>query len=225
MSSSRAAVLIGGRILTFDKVVETWNSNLFAVNSNVTFDLFISVNSRVACEVVDVDAIISKAKLVLNPNVSIKYIVQDYAHTDERIAFNIMSMYWHNKKAFEMISSDTAAYDYVIKWRADIVLQSSLILPTPIQLSSNTNTIYIPNGKDWGGLNDQIAAGSYAAMKEYCALIDHIDVLWPVRHPERLLKKYLTSVVTPAPIIERLRFKWALHADRNATVLYANKVV
>ena len=208
-SRKRAALLIGGRVLTLDKCIQSWVKNLFEANPGIDFEIVMSLNSKVEDRIVDTEAIINRTKDLSPANAHIGvYKICDYVRPDNaRLSYNILSMFWHNKRAFDLLESTN--WDYVIKWRADIVMTSQLELPIELE----PNAVYLPIGKDWGGLNDQIAVGTREVMQIYCKLIDHIDELWPVRHPERLLKEYLCTFA-PHMKIYRLRFRWDLHPDR-----------
>jgi hypothetical protein len=103
---------------------------------------------------------------------------------------NMWSMYYHNKKCYEMIEKSQKKYDYIIKFRGDISYENFNI-PTGI------DSIYIPKSNDFGGINDQIAIGNNENMKWYCSLIDYIDFYSQkelILHPETLLNCHLRDL-------------------------------
>jgi hypothetical protein len=76
--------------------------------------------------------------------------------------------------------------------------------------------LYVPQGADWGGLNDQIALGSRETMRVYCDCVDAIipmcqqeGVTW---HPETLLRAYIARIKLP---VERFAFPYQLHRNRH----------
>jgi hypothetical protein len=50
------------------------------------------------------------------------------------------------------------------------------------------DTIYIPEGYDWGGVNDQIAYGKLDVMKKYNSInaVDLLEKNLSIPHPETL---------------------------------------
>lgn len=127
---------------------------------------------------------------------------------------NVWSMYTHNQSAFRLIETfeqkHNLKFDLVIKYRPDIYSQTSIHIPYPLE----PNTIYIPTGSDWGGLNDQIGLGDRDTMKKYCDCIDHILDLCKkgvLYHPETLLKKYIESISVN---VKRFHFPYLLFKNR-----------
>lgn len=106
---------------------------------------------------------------------------------------NNISMYYSIKKCFDLVPSD---YDIVIRCRFDLLLENNLDLKTIVSGILNKDyDIFIP-GKIFnvGGYNDQLAIGSYSAMKVYSDCIFHLNLLtrelkrW---HPESFLGLWL----------------------------------
>jgi len=59
-------------------------------------------------------------------------------------------------------------YDYVIRLRTDIMLE------TPLDLKHNQNNLFIPSYGDYGGINDQFAYGSEELMDIYSSIYDNM---------------------------------------------------
>ena len=129
---------------------------------------------------------------------------------------NVWSMYTHNQGAFRLMEAYEQAhalrFDVVVKYRTDIVCDTPLPLPSPL----DEGVLYIPAGADWGGLNDQIALGSRETMRVYCNCVDAIipmctdeGVIW---NPEILLCAYVQRVQLP---VERFVFPYKLHRNRH----------
>jgi len=107
---------------------------------------------------------------------------------------NSVSMFYHNKRAFDHIESMGIPFDVIVKFRSDINTTSKFPYPTSIP---EDNTIYVPEEYHYSGINDQIAYGNYESMRIYCSVYDNIykycttdDVTF---HPETLLKYHLDS--------------------------------
>jgi glycerophosphoryl diester phosphodiesterase len=127
-----------------------------------------------------------------------------YNKNSETIYDNAYSMFYHNFKAFEMIEASGLHFDVVIKSRFDMVSKDKL-LPSPL----DSNTVYIPNCNDWGGINDQVAYGDMESMKKYCDVVNNIIPLCNSGvnfHPETLLHEHLTQCLG----IKRFDFKYEL---------------
>lgn len=89
---------------------------------------------------------------------------------------NTYSMFYHNKKCFELIEKYPQKFDVILKFRADIDASMPLEIISPLP-----NTVYIPFSDFWdstdhehGGTNDRIAYGDFNTMKLYCGAVDNI---------------------------------------------------
>lgn len=110
---------------------------------------------------------------------------------------NTYSMFYHNYKAFCLIekyqTSHNIHFDVVVKYRAEI--NSSDVLKFN---ETENDKLYIPNGLDYGGTNDQIAYGNFDVMKKYCELgngnVEKLHLEKKTRyHPETLLCHHIKS--------------------------------
>jgi hypothetical protein len=136
--------------------------------------------------------------------------------TDFKVRYYpVWSMYTHNQSAFRLIETfeqkHNLKFDLVIKYRPDIYSQTPIHIPYPIE----PNTIYVPTGSDWGGLNDQIGLGDRDTMKKYCDCIDHILDLCKkgvIYNPEILLKEYIESISVN---VKRFHFPYLLFKNRS----------
>jgi hypothetical protein len=105
------------------------------------------------------------------------------------------SMYYHNMRGFELINRYTEKYntkfDRVVKYRTDI---DNTTNNTINLLLCDRETVYVPEGCDFGGINDQIAYGDMETMCKYSQCAKNITKMCEsgiVYHPEMLLKKHL----------------------------------
>jgi hypothetical protein len=100
----------------------------------------------------------------------------------------VRAMHYNRKRAFNMIQDKP---NRVVSSRFDLYVDDYIWYVDNIE----DNTIYIPEGEDYGGLNDRFAYGDYESMKKYCHLYDHIHTLSHSElHPESILKEYIDKV-------------------------------
>ena len=128
------------------------------------------------------------------------------------VVANCASMFYHNQKAFELVEASGLPYDVVVKYRADLVAGGDL----PLQdcRCPDDTTVWVPEGADYGGLNDQVAMGAPRAMARYCALYGRMADLCAsgtLLHPETLLAEHLRRCGVQA---RRFAFSWALLESR-----------
>jgi len=126
---------------------------------------------------------------------------------DETHAMKTWSMYYHRKRAFEAVPPDA---ECVISFRADITAET----PLPL-LPLEPGVVYVPDGQDHNGLNDQIAYGSYDVMRTYCSAMDAIRPLVLEHnvefHPETILLAHVQREKLP---VRRFPYTWSLHPAR-----------
>jgi hypothetical protein len=125
---------------------------------------------------------------------------------------NVFSMYYHNYKCYDLINKyqikNSIIFDVIVKYRVDIHSNDTISLIKP-----NYNTIYIPEGYDYEGLNDQIAYGDNESMKLYCSVLLILSNLCMKKinfHPESLLDGGVKSVDLK---IIRIPYKYVLHKN------------
>ena len=102
-------------------------------------------------------------------------------------------MFCSIKKSFDLIDSE---YDIVIRTRFDLLLQPKFDIESVLtDLQNKKYDIYIPNVEfNLGGYNDQVAIGTYDAMKVYSDTFFNLNKFaqelkrW---HPETFLGKQL----------------------------------
>lgn len=127
------------------------------------------------------------------------------------IVKNSYSQFKHNNECMKMIElyqkKHNMKFDIVIKYRMDInnFNDNIIEIENPI-----TNTCYIPEGQDWGGINDQIAYGDFESMYKYCNVVNNIVNLCQSGvkfHPETLLLHHLEKEKLN---IKRFKFNYTL---------------
>lgn len=75
-----------------------------------------------------------------------------------------------NFVGFSIVPSD---YDVYVRIRPDIKFNGPLTFQKP-----EPKTIYIPEGMDYRGINDQFAYGDYETMKVYFQVFENYHFLW-----------------------------------------------
>lgn len=93
-------------------------------------------------------------------------------------------------------------YDCYVKCRSDIIFSDK------IELKNEENTIYLPTGNDFEGINDQFAFGNYKVMKWYYELYLYYKEYWKEGHkfnPEIHLKHHLRNLnIVRIPVINTI---------------------
>lgn len=117
---------------------------------------------------------------------------------------------WHNMWQAWCIAKP--GYDVYVRMRHDIIISE------PIRLDSfeyNDNRVFIPSGNDYReGINDQMAFGTYAAMRKYYNVYLTHKMLFAAGrlfHPESYLKWSMEHLgveivrITQTNVIKRLQ--------------------
>ena len=92
---------------------------------------------------------------------------------------NVMCMWVNRQRVFQdmrdYMIKNNVWYDLVVCTRLDTWCYEALNLSKYDNLSDTE--IYVPNGCDWGGLNDQLAFGNYYAMEKYMMLYSNMRTI------------------------------------------------
>jgi hypothetical protein len=123
---------------------------------------------------------------------------------------NFMSMVYNRNRVFHLMEkyvfeNNIPMYDLILSFRIECLSLHMLDFETILQTNAkdnetnddiniNDNTVFVPNGYDWGGLNDQLAFGNYKTMKIYMNLYNDIWTLMkeqPNFGPETILLGHL----------------------------------
>jgi hypothetical protein len=110
--------------------------------------------------------------------------------------FNVLCMHYNRKKIWNEIKKLTEnselKYDMYISTRLDIRIEEDLKYEYFSDMSDNK--IYIPEGYDNGGINDQTAIGNYNSIQTYMGVFDDLHYLLSngvQLHLEWILLEYL----------------------------------
>jgi hypothetical protein len=129
------------------------------------------------------------------------------------------SQYYHKYRCFHLLEAYQQKYNIkfncIIIFRADVDSSDEFIVKPPEE-----NTIYIPEGKDYYGLNDQIAYGNYESMKKYCDGVNSLkticETIGLLEHPysinENILKRHVENTKCR---IERFPYRYELHPSKS----------
>lgn len=114
------------------------------------------------------------------------------------------SIYKCNELKIKYENHNNMKFDKVIRMRFD-----SDFMGKRLFVNNFMNEIVIPNGPDWGGMNDQFAMGSSISMDYYSNLYNNIESLQHVPfHAEKLLKEYMKKVK-----VTRINFNIAINSQ------------
>jgi hypothetical protein len=207
----QVAVLFAGRITGYENVLD----KMIDIKNKYSPTYYCSLNKPAKDEEVErfsKDLGISPENINTEstPLPDFLNAVKDYKSTSQH---NGYSMFYHQNKAFSLIEKDVIDskrhIDCVLYMRSDIDSPDKLDLEMPKQ-----NTIYIPEGFDYGGYNDRTAYGNFDAMKKYCSLITTLTSPESMNgtNPEAILKLYLESQKLE---IVRFKYKTCLRKERN----------
>lgn len=120
--------------------------------------------------------------------------LRNYSKKLESSYENCYSMFYHNKRCYDLLDayqkSSGIQFHAVVKYRGDISSPELMhIIDNPLD-----DTVYIPEGADWGGVNDQVAYGTPESMRKYCNCVNKILEYCAngvIFHPETLLQHHL----------------------------------
>lgn len=120
--------------------------------------------------------------------------------------FGSLSMFYGMKQCFKLVEESDGQYDFVLRIRPDLYLESSLtdiLRGITMAGDANLESVYVPRHYHSQGINDQIALGGFEAMtvymRTYDFIADQVENLY--FNPEAiLLKNLLNNDVSILPI-------------------------
>jgi len=208
------AILFSGRIQGYDKVINKLKTMINKYNMTVYCSLNEPIDNIYLdkfCRELNIESKnINIEKTIVPPDLN------TFSWAPGAKYENIYSMFYHMNKAFSLIERDMSYkhYDCVLYYRADINSSDTLYLEYPKE-----NTIYIPNDRNYSGINDRMAYGNFVSMKQYCSLINTLrDMCQYLRNitPEQLLREYLHIIKVN---VVRFNYSTALEKSRNQKCL------
>ena len=199
----KIAFLFYGRIKKFDKF---YMKNIVPLKEH-TIDCFLSHSPDLN---EDLTGFISLYKPISYTNDEIieedifkepvrKFIEQSAAYRSSGFpkSNNMKSHFINKQRVFQLlekhVNETNTAYDYIIVTRLDLTIFDTLSLQ---DIHDSDNTIHIPEGHDFGGLNDRLCIGNINSIKKYCDIFNNSPNLLIAGcepHPEKLLLAHVKS--------------------------------
>ena len=209
---SKIAIYFSGRIQNNRYNMNKEHLKKYEHNYNVKY--FISLNKNANTqEFVDIfckDFNINEDQVNIEEIEVPKEIKESKLRVRDRLD-NMYSMFYNNYKCMELINNyekkNKYKFDIIIKYRSDINGKSNIEIENEI----DENTIYVPLGNDWGGLNDQIAYGNVESMKKYSeCYLNFLEyaILNKEFHPEGLLSR---NIKTKLLNVKRFKYEYNLN--------------
>lgn len=189
----KIAILITGRINESHEIYENIMENIVQGNE---VDFFVSHVKNPDPNILKKFTDIYKPKIIIESN---EYYpnVDSYTKRGETNRHNVMCMYLNRSLVFDgfynYVISNNVNYDMVISLRCDLWFNNKLDLLS-IKNDIDNNFLCIPNGYDYGGINDQCAFGNTQTINVYMNLYKNITNILNsgiILHPETLLIAHL----------------------------------
>ena len=225
----RSALIISGRIMTYEQ-------NLHHINylcQNYNMDIFCAVNHEMDTYhkqfIDDTHPRMHHIQLfTIPPSIQDRIDREPKPLNRNRNVYHVISMFYHRFKCCEMVHSyaknHNVHYDIILSCRVDIVTKDIHNIIQSAAISDNS--LYIPFGEDYDGINDQIAYGNMSSMTKYCNLINHLDSIscseWD---PELMLHEYLAHHLCNPIKIHRYHFQYSLSQYRHIPSVYYSKLI
>jgi len=178
----RVALLFYGRLRFFDKTYK----NFMKVFEGHTIDIFYSADNEPEEEIEEFKRLynpiaVNNTAIVHSIDYSMYPLPPDYGVNPANMIRHFINL----RRVCELMETNTSTiYDVAVCTRLDIMI-SSVSLPI---IKPPENTIYIPNGFDYFGINDRFAMGDVETVKKYMLLIDNCKYLFDNKlafpHPE-----------------------------------------
>ena len=176
----RVAVLVYGRL---GKCASHYKNIIDTIGSEHTIDFFASSdNSPNIDEFVRIYKPISYVNDKIETSCNLEKYPRPLQPTN---VHNVIRHFINKHRVLSLLEKHGAEYDAIISLRIDCVFNGKFKFD-----SIKDNTIYIPEGYDYYGINDQIAYGNLNVMKMYNSIFLNISMLLEkglsILHPESL---------------------------------------
>jgi hypothetical protein len=163
----KIGVLVYGRL---SKCAEHRANILERIGLHHELDFFASSDNSL-----EIEKFIELYKPIDCTNESISYTCDFSKYPTNRPETNINNMTRHliNKsRVYSLFEKSNRKYEVLIALRIDLFFHD------PFDFNDlKENTIYIPEGSDWGGINDQLAYGFPETMEKYFRLFENCEYL------------------------------------------------
>ena len=218
----RVAILYCGRIKGYTNVEQV----LLNLQRKYNATVFCSLNKKTKSDYIKTFCEkfgISDERLNLEPTKTQEHIYAGITLCDLNMTLfdkeRTYSQYFHKYRCFRLLEAYQQKYgikfNCVILFRADVNSQEEFVIKRPEE-----ETLYIPEGKDYYGLNDQIAYGNYESMKKYCdgvnsvkTVCDQLGLLnFPYSINENIMKRHVENTRCR---IQRFPYSYELHPSKS----------
>ena len=204
------AICLIGRILKYEINLDSiirFTNKLKSQNYNVYY--FVSLNAIQDDYHIEFERVMNELN---NGNCFFKYeefkLPSQLQHCETM--YKMCSMFYNQYRCMQMVLGSNINFDIYLKWRTEIRCNIDIEIVNEL----DNNTIYVPIGRDYGGLNDQIAYGNIDSMKKYSDVYNRLEYLTKVYHvnihPETLLMNHIKYQQDKLLII-RFDFDYDLH--------------
>lgn len=196
----RVAVIFSGRATCYDDSYAWFNKFI----DRYVVDFYCSISTELD-EYYQKFIDLYKIKKYTFENIPTGVVFTNHNHR------NRLSMFYNLKSAVDLVP--LGDYDIILYARADIVCSQDIDLSVAID---RNNTVFIPNGNDSFGVNDQLAFGTPETMFKYSRVFDNVDKYnradhLAAVHPERTLKAHIDAVGLS---VERFDLNYSLNPKR-----------
>lgn len=226
----KIAVLFSGRIEKYKEHYKYFLENICKDNE---VDFYLST----ATDIVNFDELIKFNDLYKPIKISYEHIkpIADEFIKNNNInprVYNTYCMHYNRNKVFQLLESTNINYDIFITTRLDYLINDEINYN-----ELNNDDIYIPEGADWAGLNDQFAiTKKLSVMKIYMSVIDNIKEFINLRSkyadipdtkliPENPVFPRSPRCLSLPPILNwdpELLCKWQLHFNNVKVIRFNN---
>jgi hypothetical protein len=192
MSSPKTALVYTGLLRSWQQCKGNHYENLW-IGNNVDFHFYTDDNPMKYFEPRESQMVYDKINWVGDEHVNwYPDPFKDHRYATRKAPENTVYQTYRQWRAnyigFAMVPQ---GYDIYCRVRPDIVLNGKLNFA---DFDCSGNRIYIPQGMDYGGINDQFAFGNYEVMKIYYSVFENVHELWhegAIFHSETMQLKNL----------------------------------
>jgi hypothetical protein len=195
----KIAVYFSGRITAYEHAIE--HMLKMKNENNITFFCSLNLEKISDYEQKLLDLLeVTEQQYCIQPTQSLPNWVKECLPSSDKVCIpeNVYSHFFHNQQCWNLIQTfqekNNILFNVVCKYRADICCSK----PFSFSFSSiEERIVYIPEGNDHTGLNDQIAYGNMEVMKMYSTLFERLESICSTRqcifHPETLVEFNMKS--------------------------------
>jgi len=231
----RIAVLFYGRISFYKEHYKYFINNL-----GQDIDFFLSHSPDLNENIADFQQLYNPIsvidEIIDDDDIYKKYLENYYINNPDKKGIlapsntqNMRKHFINKKRVINLLKSHIektgAKYDFICVTRIDMSLETAIDWNL---FENNNNTIYIPEGDDYGGLNDRLCIGDVNSVEKYCSIFTNSLKLLEngtPPFPEIILTAHVKDIgleVKRFPLIAYIR-RLIIHKQPTASDLILNK--